>query len=51
MTSFTTHPKSNGRSEAAVKDAKRIFKKALREDGDPRLLLLDQKNTLVQYND
>ena len=45
VTSSPTYPKSNGKSEAAVKVAKRIFKKALREDGDPWLSLLDQRNT------
>ena len=44
------HPKSNSESESAVKVAKWIFKKALKEDGwDPWLSLkLDQQNTLTE---
>ena len=49
VTSSPTHPKSNGKSESAVKVAKRIFKKALREDGDLWLSLLGQRNTPTEF--
>ena len=39
------HQKSNRKVEAAVKHAKSLFKKALRDNKDPWLALLDQRNT------
>ena len=39
------HHKSNGKVEAAVKVAKSLFKKALNDNKDPWLALLDQRNT------
>ena len=48
MTSSPTHPKSNRKSESAVKVAKKIFKKAYKDDKDPWLALLDQHNTPTQ---
>ena len=40
--------KSNGKAESAVEVAKRIFKKAHRDNKDPWLTLLDQENTATQ---
>jgi len=46
VTSSPCHPKSNGRAESAVKVAKNLFKKAIKEDGkDPCSALLDYRNT------
>ena len=42
------HAKSNGKAESAVKVAKKIFKKAHRDNKDLRLALLDQWNTPTQ---
>ena len=42
------HAKSNGKAESAVKVAKKIFKKAHRDNKDLRLALLDQRNTPTQ---
>ena len=48
MTSPPKHAKSNGKAESAVKVAKKIFKKAHRDNKDPWLALLDQRNTPTQ---
>ena len=48
MTSSPTHAKSNGKAESAVKVVKKIFKKAHRDNKDPWLALLDQRNTPTQ---
>jgi len=45
VTSSPGHAKSNGKAESAVKVAKRIFKKAHKDNKDPWLALLDQWNT------
>ena len=36
---------SNGKAESAVKEAKKIFKKAASENMDPKLILLEHRNT------
>ena len=46
VTSSPSHVKSNGKAESAVKVAK--FKKAHRDNKDPWLALLDQRNTPTQ---
>ena len=48
MTSSPKHAKSNGKAESAVKVAKKIFKKAHRDNKDPWLALLDQRNAPTQ---
>ena len=48
VTSSPRHAKSNGKAESAVKVAKKIFKKAHRDNKDPWLALLDQRNTPTQ---
>ena len=48
VTSSPTHAKSNGKAESAVKVAKKLFKKAYRDNKDPWLALLDQRNTPTQ---
>ena len=48
VTSSPYHPKSNGKAESAVKVAKNIFKKAYRDNQDPWLAMLDQRNTPTQ---
>ena len=48
VTSSPRHVKSNGKAESAVKVAKKIFKKAHRDNKDPWLALLDQRNTPTQ---
>ena len=45
VTSSPYHPKSNGKAESAVKVVKRLFKKALKDNKDPWLSLLDYRNT------
>ncbi|KAK3708090.1 hypothetical protein QZH41_006919 [Actinostola sp. cb2023] len=45
VSSSPLYPKSNGKAESSVKVTKRLFKKALRDDKDPWLALLDQRNT------
>ena len=45
VSSSPHHHKSNGKVEAAVKVAKSLFKKALKDNRDPWLALLDQRNT------
>ena len=45
VTSSPHHKKANGKAESAVKVAKTIFKKALKDNKDPWLALLDQHNT------
>ena len=42
------HAKSNGKAKAAVKIAKKIVKKAYRDNEDSWLALLDQRNTPMQ---
>lgn len=39
------HPKSNGKAESGVKVVKSLFKKALKDNKDPWLSLLDYRNT------
>ena len=48
VTSSPKHARSNGKAESAVKVAKKIFKKAHRDNKDPWLALLDQRNTPTQ---
>ena len=48
VTSSPKHAKSYGKAESAVKVAKKIFKKAHRDNKDPWLALLDQRNTPTQ---
>lgn len=48
MTSSPRHAKSNGKAESTVKVAKRIFKKAYRNNKDPWMALLDQFNMPTQ---
>ncbi|XP_064629293.1 uncharacterized protein K02A2.6-like [Lineus longissimus] len=45
VTSSPHYPQSNGKSESAVKVAKKILKKAHRSGEDPYLALLAQRNT------
>lgn len=45
VSSSPHHHKSNGKVEAAVKVAKSLLKKALKDNKDPWLALLDQRNT------
>lgn len=44
VSSSPDHHKSNGKVEAAVKVAKSLLKKALKDNKDPWLALLDQRN-------
>ena len=48
VTSSPTHAKSNGKAESAAKVAKKLFKKAYRDNKDPWLALLDQRNMPTQ---
>jgi len=48
VTSSPRHTKSNGKAESTVKVAKRIFKKAYRNNKDPWMALLDQFNMPTQ---
>ena len=48
MMSSPSHAKSNDKAKSAVKVAKKIFKKAHRDNKYPRLALLDQWNTPTQ---
>ena len=48
VTSSPAHAKPNGKAESAVKVVKKIFKKAHRDNKDPWLALLDQRNTPTQ---
>ena len=45
LTSSPYHPRSNGKSESAVKIVKSLFKKAIADKKDPWLALLDYRNT------
>lgn len=45
VTSYPRYPKSNGKAESAVKVAKNVFKKALKDGRDPWLALLGYRNT------
>ena len=45
VSSSPHHHRGNGKVEAAVKSAKSLFKKAIKDDKDPWLALLDQRNT------
>ena len=45
MSSSPHHHRSNGKVESAVKVAKSLLKKALKDDKDPWLVMLDQRNT------
>ena len=42
------HHKANGKAESAVKVTKNLFKKDLRDGRDPRLALLEYRNTPVE---
>ena len=44
-TSSPGYPQSNGKSENAVRTAKRLLKKAKADDKDPYLAMLDFRNT------
>ena len=46
--SFPHHHKANGKAESAVKITRNLFKKALRDSRDPRLVLLEYRNTAVE---
>ena len=48
VSSSPHHQKANGKAESAVKIAKNLFKKALRDNRDPWLALLDFCNTPTQ---
>jgi len=48
VTSSPGHAKSNGKAKSAVKVAKKIFKKAHRDNKDLWLALLDKRNTPTQ---
>ena len=48
LTSSTGYPKSNGRAEAAVKAAKTMIKKSVKENKDQYAALLELRNTPVQ---
>lgn len=48
VSSSPYHPKSNGKAESAVKIAKNLFKKAMQDNRDPWLALLDYRNTPTQ---
>ncbi|CAB3982830.1 Transposon Ty3-I Gag-Pol poly [Paramuricea clavata] len=48
ITSSPGYPKSNGKSENAVRTAKRLVKKARESGRDPYLSLLDWRNTRYQ---
>ena len=48
LSSSPHHQKANGKAESAVKIAKNLFKKALRDNKDPWLALLDFRNTPTQ---
>ena len=45
VTSSPHHHKANGKVESAVKTAKSLIKKTLKDNRDPWLALLDQRNT------
>ena len=45
VTSSPRYPKSNGKAESAVKVAKNLFKKAIKDGKDPWSALLDYRNT------
>ena len=45
VTSSPRYPKSNGKAESAVKVAKKLFKKAIKDGKDPWSALLDYRNT------
>ena len=46
VTSSSRYPKSNGKAESAVKIVKNLFKKALKDDKDPWLALLEEERLL-----
>ena len=48
MTSSPRHAKSNGKAVSAVKVTKKIFKKVPRDNKDPWLALLVQRNIPTQ---
>ena len=45
VTSSPRYPKSNGKAESAVKVAKNLFKKVIKDGRDPWSALLDYRNT------
>ena len=45
VTSSPRYPRSNGKAESAVEVVKALFKKALKDNNDPWLALLDYRNT------
>lgn len=45
VTSSPHYPRSNGKAESAVKAAKNLLKKAIKDNSDPWLALLDNRNT------
>ena len=47
-TSSPGHPKSNGKAEAAVKAAKTLMKKAVKDNSDQHTALLELRNTPLQ---
>lgn len=48
ITSSPHHRKANGKAESAVKVTKNLFKKALRDNRNPWLALLEYRNTPVE---
>lgn len=49
VSSSPHHPKSNGKAESAVKVVKSLFRKALKDNKDPWLALMDQRNTPTEF--
>ena len=47
-TSSLGHSQANGKTEAAVKDAKRMLKRAAKSGQDPYMAMLDMRNTPTQ---
>ena len=45
MSSFPHHHRSNGKVETAIKVAKSLLKKVRKDNKDPWLAMLDQRNT------
>ena len=48
VSSFPHHHKANGKVESAVKVAKSLIKKAFKDNKDPWVALLGQRNTLTE---
>ena len=48
VSSFPHHHKANGKVESAVKVAKSLIKKAFKDNNDPWVALLGQRNTVTE---